>query len=104
MRRILVDSARARRSAKRGGGLRVALDPEEIASPERDPELLYLDDAISALSQIDPRKSRVIEMRVFGGLNVEEVAEVLQISPPSVQRDWRLGKAWLMREMSRNMQ
>ena len=68
---------------------------------EEQPELLRLDEAIQALSQIDPRKSRVIELRVFGGLSVDEAAEVLRISPPSVRRDWRLGKAWLTREMAK---
>lgn len=100
MRRILVDSARARRSGKRGGDVaRVSLDdgPEIGASKDRD--LVALDDALKALAQIDPRQVRVIELRFFVGLGVEETAEVLKISPQSVKRDWKLAKVWLSREM-----
>jgi len=100
MRRILVDSARARRSGKRGGALpHVNLDegPELGASKDRD--LVALDDALNALAQLDPRQVRVIELRFFVGLDVEETAEVLKISPQSVKRDWKLAKIWLSREM-----
>jgi RNA polymerase sigma factor (TIGR02999 family) len=106
MRRILVDAARARVSAKRGGGKRVdhsaAVDLDAIPDlgNQRGRELVALDDALNELAKIDPRKTRVIEMRFFGGLSVEETAEVLKISPQSVMRDWKLAKAWLSRAMS----
>jgi RNA polymerase sigma factor (TIGR02999 family) len=103
MRRILVDQARARFSAKRGGEARpVNLDDApELASPGRDRDMLALDDALNQLAEIDPRKARVIELRFFGGLSVEETAEVLSVSPQSVMRDWKLAKALLLREMKK---
>lgn len=102
MRRILVDSARSRGSRKRGGATpRVNLDDIPDVSSGRANELVALDDALNALAEIDPRKVKVIELRFFGGLSVEETAEVLKISPQSVMRDWKLAKAWLMRELSR---
>jgi RNA polymerase sigma factor (TIGR02999 family) len=100
MRRILVDFARARRYQKRGGGaIRVTLvdDLELPEEPGRD--LVALDDALEALAEHDERKSRVIEMRFFGGLTVEETAEALHVSPETVKRDWKLAKAWLLREL-----
>lgn len=101
MRRILVDYARARRSQKRGGGLeQVSLDGAPPIACEREPDLVALDEALSALAAIDDRKSRVVELRFFGGLSVEETAEVLQVSPETVMRDWRLAKSWLLRELS----
>jgi RNA polymerase sigma factor (TIGR02999 family) len=105
MRRILVDSARARRSGKRGGPLpRVNLDDaarmEGIGS-EQDRELVALDDAMNLLAQVDPRKVRMIELRYFAGLSVEETAEVLKISPRSVKRDWTFARVWLSRELRR---
>jgi RNA polymerase sigma factor (TIGR02999 family) len=101
MRRILVDYARAQNNAKRGGGLpQVALDDAPELAAERAPDLVALDDALNALSRIDERKSRVIELRFFGGLSVEETAEVLKVSPDTVMRDLRLAKAWLLRELS----
>jgi RNA polymerase sigma-70 factor, ECF subfamily len=100
MRRILVDSARSRASAKRGGpGPRLNLDEDLDASPRQARELILLDDSLQALEQMDPRKARVIELRFFGGLSVEETASVLKISPQSVMRDWKLAKAWLYHEM-----
>jgi RNA polymerase sigma factor (TIGR02999 family) len=100
MRRILVDAARSRVSARRGGPARCFnLDEDLDASPQRARELIILDDSLNALAQMDPRKARVIELRFFGGLSVEETAEVLKISPQSVMRDWKLAKAWLSREM-----
>jgi RNA polymerase sigma-70 factor, ECF subfamily len=100
MRRILVDAARSRVSARRGGPApRLNLDEDLDASPRRSRELIALDDSLNALAQMDPRKARVIELRFFGGLSVEETAEVLKISPQSVMRDWKLAKAWLNREM-----
>ena len=105
MRRILVDAARARGAVKRGGGTaRVnELKPDEVPAPdsERAAELVALDDALTSLAQMDPRRARVIELRVFGGLTMEEAGEALGLSPQSVRRDWKLAKAWLQREMER---
>lgn len=102
MRRILVDHARARRSQKRGGeGRPVPLDEALVVAGAPDRDLVSLDDALGALAELDERKARVVEMRYFGGLSVEETAEVLQVSPQTVLRDWRLAKAWLLREMKR---
>lgn len=100
MRRILVDSARARRSGKRGGNLpHVNLDDAPEPGTSKDRELVALDDALNAMARIDPRQVRVIELRFFVGLGVEETAEVLKISPQSVKRDWKLARIWLSREM-----
>jgi RNA polymerase sigma factor (TIGR02999 family) len=100
MRRILVDAARARASAKRGGrSVRVSFDEGMLMADGRDPELLALDDALEQLTLFDSRKAKVVELRFFGGLSVEETAEVLHISPQSVMRDWKLAKAWLTRNM-----
>ena len=100
MRRILVDAARARYTAKRGGNaVRVDLNESVNGISERARELVALDDALAALEKVDQRKARVVEMKFFGGLDVEETAEVLRISPRSVMRDWNLARAWLMREM-----
>ena len=102
MRRILVDAARARGCAKRGGGAgRLELNESIDGMPERGDDLVALDDALCALARLDPRKARVVEMRFFGGLSVDETAAVLKISAPSVLRDWKLARAWLMRELSR---
>jgi RNA polymerase sigma factor (TIGR02999 family) len=101
MRRILTDLARSHHSDKRGGGaFAVPLDeaPEVGSMPHR--EMIAVDDALNALAQVDERKSKVVELRFFGGLSVEETAEVLKVSPDTVARDWRLAKAWLLREMS----
>ena len=102
MRRILVDAARARATGKRGGdAVHLNLNESLDAISDRGRELVALDEALDALAQLDPRKARVVEMRFFGGLTVEETAEVLKISAPSVLRDWKLARAWLMRELSR---
>jgi RNA polymerase sigma factor (TIGR02999 family) len=102
MRRILVDSARAHLAGKRGGRLpHVCLDESVDASPQCSEDLIALDDALNALEEMDPRKARVIELRFFAGLSVEQTAEALKISAPSVKRDWKLAKAWLNRELSR---
>jgi RNA polymerase sigma factor (TIGR02999 family) len=102
MRRILVDFARSRTRIKRGADARpVSLDVALEISRERESDLVALDDALSALAAIDPRKSQVVEMRFFGGLSVEETAEVLQVSRDTVMRDWKFAKSWLLREMSR---
>jgi RNA polymerase sigma-70 factor, ECF subfamily len=99
MRRILVDFARSRRSRKRGGeAFRLPLDETLIVSNEPRADLLALDDALKALAIVDERKSRVIELRFFGGLSVQETAEVVKVSEETVKRDWRLAKAWLLRE------
>jgi RNA polymerase sigma factor (TIGR02999 family) len=101
MRRVLVDHARSRNYQKRGGGTpTVALDDVLLAPAERTADLVALDDALDALAHVDLRKSRVIELRFFGGLSVEETAEALHVSPETVMRDWRLAKVWLLREVS----
>jgi RNA polymerase sigma-70 factor, ECF subfamily len=102
MRRILVDHARNHRYAKRGGDIvHGPLDEALIGSRSRGVEVLALDDALASLSKIDPRKGRVVELRYFGGLSVEETADVLQISPETVMRDWKMAKTWLFRELTR---
>ena len=101
MRQILIEHARSHTRAKRGGGAgTIALDKVAIVSQARATELLALDDALERLAAIDPRKSRVVELRFFGGLSTNEAAEVLHIAPNTVLRDWRLAKAWLHREIS----
>jgi RNA polymerase sigma-70 factor, ECF subfamily len=101
MRRILTDQARARRSHKRGGGAQpISLDAVPVISARPQPELLALDGVLNDLAKIDPRKSQVVELRFFGGLSVEETAEVLDVSADTVVRDWKLAKAWLLRELS----
>ena len=103
MRRILVDYARSRGYVKRGGGAcQVSLDEGLIPSEERSAEVVALDEALQSLARLDERKSRLVELRFFGGLTIEETAEVLGVSPGTVMRDWTLAKAWLRREMSGN--
>ena len=100
MRRILVDHARARHYQKRGGHApRVTFDEALVVSNEPATDFVALDDALQALAKFDERKSRVIELRFFGGLSVEETASVLHVSPATVMGDWRLAKAWLKRQM-----
>jgi RNA polymerase sigma factor (TIGR02999 family) len=100
MRRILVDHARARLYQKRGGNAaRVTFDEALVVAQEPGPDFVALDEALDALAKVDERKSRVIEMRFFGGLSVDETAAVLNVSPATVMGDWRLAKAWLKREM-----
>ena len=100
MRRILVDFARERQAAKRGAGVQhVTLDEQHMAQ-ETERDLVALDDALSALARIDERKSQVVELRFFGGLSTEEVAEALNVSTKTVLRDWQLAKMWLFRELS----
>ncbi len=102
MRRILIDHARSRRYQKRGGGEKVfSLNDSAMAVADRASELIALDDALEALEKHDARKARVIEMRFFGGLSVEETAQALNVSSQTVLRDWSLAKAWLRREMSK---
>ncbi|MFN0086356.1 MAG: sigma-70 family RNA polymerase sigma factor [Blastocatellia bacterium] len=100
MRHILVDYARTRRAARRGGGAQVfPLDEAFVATDERAAELVALDDALEELVVIDPRKSQIVELRYFGGLSVEETADVLKISATTVMRDWSMAKAWLRRAL-----
>src|SRR5688500_14803350 len=100
MRRILVDHARSRHSQKRGAhAAKVTLDEALVVTNEPRQDFVALDDALKELAKFDERKSRVIELRFFGGLSVEETASVLEVSPDTVMRDWRLAKAWLQREM-----
>jgi RNA polymerase sigma factor (TIGR02999 family) len=101
MRRILVDYARNRRYAKRGGDARqVTLNDDLIVTDQRSADVVALDEALSELANIDDRKSKVVELRFFGGLSIEETAEVLAVSPGTVMRDWTLAKAWLKRAMT----
>lgn len=103
IRRILVDHARHQQRVKRGGGaLQVTLDEALLPTRARGVEMLALDDALKSLSKIDARKGRVVELRYFGGLSVDESAEVLQISRETVMRDWKMAKAWLFRELTGN--
>jgi len=98
MRRILVDHARERGTAKRGGGaVHVPIDEAFLASSERMTDLLVIDEALTSLASVDPRKGQVVELRFFGGLSVEETAQALHISEESVMRDWRLAKLWMLR-------
>jgi RNA polymerase sigma factor (TIGR02999 family) len=101
MRRILVDYARSRGNQKRGGdALRITLNEATIISDERDAEVVALDEALIGLAKIDARKSKLVELRFFAGLSIEEAAQVLGVSPGTVMRDWTLAKAWLRREMT----
>jgi RNA polymerase sigma factor (TIGR02999 family) len=101
MRRILVDAARARASDKRGhGAVRVNFDETAIVSPQPDRSVVALDAALAAFAVVAPRQAKVVELRYFGGLQEEEIVEVLQISPRTVRRDWDFARAWLVRELS----
>jgi RNA polymerase sigma factor (TIGR02999 family) len=100
MRRVLVDFARSRNYPKRGGGVQqVSLEESILVAEDRDGDLVALDAALTALAAIDPRKGQVVELRFFAGLTEQETAEVLKVSAETVRRDWRLAKAWLLREM-----
>ena len=101
MRRILVDHARGRRYLKRGGeAQQVSLDMTLVVANEHAADVIALDDALQGLAQIDARKCRIVELRFFGGLSIEETADVLEVSPGTVMRDWTLAKAWLQRELT----
>jgi RNA polymerase sigma factor (TIGR02999 family) len=101
MRRILTDFARSRRLLKRGGGtVQVSWDEALAVSQEQDADIVAIDDALNQLALLDPRKSQVVELRFFGGLNAEETAEVLKISEQTVLRDWKFAKSWLMRALA----
>jgi RNA polymerase sigma-70 factor, ECF subfamily len=100
MRRILVDHARSKGNAKRGGGgIRLDFNEALVVSTKSDPALVRMDDALTQLGSFDPRKAQIVEMRYFGGLNANEIASVLGVSPQTVNRDWSLAKSWLAREM-----
>jgi len=100
MRRILVDHARSKGNAKRGGGgIRVDFNAALVVSAKVDPALVRMDDALTELASFDPRKAQIVEMRYFGGLNANDIASVLGVSPQTVNRDWSLAKSWLAREM-----
>ena len=104
MRRILVDYARRRKYQKRGGGaIQVTLGHAAELANERTPDLVALDEALGSLAEIDPRRSRVVELRFFGGLSIEETAEVLKVSPTTVERDWTIAKAWLHKTVNRQL-
>lgn len=101
IRQILIDAARSKHAQKRGGqSPHVAIDESLLVSEEPRADVIALDDALSSLAVIDPRKSRVVELRFFGGLDIDETAEVLGVSAETVKRDWKLAKAWLRRELS----
>jgi RNA polymerase sigma-70 factor, ECF subfamily len=100
MRRVLVDFARSKQFQKRGGGIAdISLDEVQALAPASDPDLIALDAALTRLGAIDERKGRVVELRFFGGLSVEESAQVLKVSPETVMRDWKMAKVWLLREL-----
>lgn len=99
MRRVLVDHARRRQAAKRDAATYYLPFADEVASPGRDPELLDFDRALESLSALDPRQAKIVELRFFGGLTVEETAEVVGISPATVKREWQTARAWLAREI-----
>jgi RNA polymerase sigma factor (TIGR02999 family) len=102
MRRILVDHARAHEAEKRGGEFqKLSLDENIDVSGDRDVNLVALDDALNLLAEVDPQKSKIVELRFFGGLSVEETAEVLGVSAPTVKRQWRMAKAWLYGQVNR---
>jgi len=101
MRHLLVDFARAKHNLKRGGGAQpVSLDEALVLSPEPSADLIALDEALRKLSALSPRRSQVVELRYFGGLSEEEIAEVLKISPRTVRSDWSFARAWLYRELN----
>jgi RNA polymerase sigma factor (TIGR02999 family) len=103
MRSILVDHARSHAYAKRGGGARkIALDEAMIISQERAADVVGLDEALGQLAEIDPQQSRIVEMRFFAGLTIEETAEVLSLSPATIKREWSTAKAWLYHELNKS--
>jgi RNA polymerase sigma factor (TIGR02999 family) len=104
MREILVDYARSRRALKRGYGCKITLDEAVEVAQKRELDVLALDDVLNELSGFDPQQAKIVELRFFGGLSIEETSAVLKISPATVKRDWATARAWLYREMSRTAQ
>jgi RNA polymerase sigma-70 factor, ECF subfamily len=103
MRRVLVEAARSRAALKRGGDpIRIDLDAAQVGAATPGPNLVALHDALEALATLDARKSQVVELRYFGGLSVQETADVLQVSPETIMRDWRFAKLWLLRQLTRS--
>jgi RNA polymerase sigma factor (TIGR02999 family) len=100
MRQILVDHARGHRAAKRGGGLKLELQEAMALQKTRDIDLIALDNALNGLARLDPQQARIVEMRFFGGLSIEDTAEVIGVSRTTVKREWATARAWLLREMS----
>jgi RNA polymerase sigma factor (TIGR02999 family) len=100
MRQILVDHARGHRAAKRGGGLKLELQEAMALQKARDVDLIALDNALNELARLDPQQTRIVEMRFFGGLSIEDTAEVIGVSRTTVKREWATARAWLLREMS----
>jgi RNA polymerase sigma factor (TIGR02999 family) len=101
MRQILVDHARTRQAVKRGGqAIQVSLEEDLVVSRERDTDLVALDEALERLAALEPRKAQVVELRFFGGLSIEEIAKLLDVSDVTVRRDWQFAKAWLLRQLS----
>lgn len=100
MRQILVDHARRHRAAKRGGGLKLELQDAMVVQRARNVDLIALDHALDGLARLDPQQSRIVEMRFFGGLSIEDTAEVIGVSRTTVKREWATARAWLLREMS----
>lgn len=101
MRRVLVDSARERLAGKRDGGIRLELEPDLLPATDQNVDLLALDEALTRLAELDPQQSKVVELRYFGGLSIEDTAQFLGISPATVKRSWSSARVWLLREMSR---
>jgi RNA polymerase sigma factor (TIGR02999 family) len=100
MRRVLVDHARARQAAKRGGGeTKIPLDDVMVGTPDPNVDLLALDAALNELAALDPRQARIVDLRYFGGLSIEETAAALEISPATVKREWQVARAWLRRAL-----
>src|SRR5207248_2687040 len=100
MRNILIDHARSHQRLKRDRGQPITLDEGLVIVQEQASELIALHEALNSLASVDPRKSEIVELRFFGGLTIEETAEVMKVSPPTVQREWRMAKAWLYREIN----
>jgi RNA polymerase sigma factor (TIGR02999 family) len=102
MRQILVDHARGRRAAKRGGGFKLELNDAMGAQKPQNMDLVALDDALNELAKLDPQQNRIVELRFFGGLSIEETAEIVGVSPTTVKREWATARAWLRREVRRS--
>ena len=102
MRKVLIDHARKKKADKRGGGQKIALDEAVSFSNEKEFDLLALEEVLSDLEKRDPRQARIVELRFFGGLSIEETAHVLKTSPTTVKREWTFAKAWFQRELKRS--